>query len=150
MGRDILILRDGRESWRRCSLAPLRGMDGVRFVTHHPDRTLDAEGRILLEPGAPVLQPGEPDGRLLVLDSSWRRLPKLRARLVGDVRPRSLPALVTAYPRRSETFPDPASGLATIEALYAARLLLGEDDRELLQGYRFAEEFLERNPLLTS
>ena len=33
---DVLILRDPRESLRKCSLTPLRGARGVRFVDYQP------------------------------------------------------------------------------------------------------------------
>lgn len=146
MSHDILILRDPRESWARCSLAPLRGKGGVRFVGYRPELELDGEGRILLEPDAPVLEPGESGRGLLLLDSSWRRLSKLRATIRGEVVARSLPPLVTAYPRKSRTFPDPSAGLASIEALFAACCLMGHRDLGLLEGYRFAGEFLRANP----
>ena len=146
MKRDVLILRDPRESWRRCSLAPLRGMEGVRFVAYKPEIELEADGRVLLEPEAPVLERGETARGLLLLDSSWRRLPKLRAAVRGEVVARSLPRLQTAYPRKSRTFPDPEVGLASIEALFAARALLGDWDPELLEGYPFAEGFFAANP----
>ena len=64
----------------------------------------------------------------------------------GDPPRRSLPALHTAYPRRSRTFEDPAQGLASIEALYAALHRLGADPGDLLEGYRWAEAFLAANP----
>lgn len=148
MSRDVLILRDPRESWKRCSLAPLREMPGVRFVAYKPELELEASGRILLEPGAPVLERGEPARELLLLDSSWRRLPKLRAAVRGEVVPRSLPPIATAYPRKSRTFPDPEVGLASVEALFAARALLGDWDPELLDGYPFREAFFAANPEL--
>jgi pre-rRNA-processing protein TSR3 len=61
-----------------------------------------------------------------------------------------LPALATAYPRKSRTFSDPEQGLASVEALYAALFLLGDARPELLEGYRFAERFLAANPRLTT
>ena len=54
--------------------------------------------------------------RLLLVDCTWRRLPKL----------------VTAYPRRSKLTPDPEHGLASVEALYAAMALLDGPRPELL------------------
>jgi hypothetical protein len=72
-------------------------------------------------------------------------LPKLRACLRGRFTARSLPAYQTAYPRRSETFPDPEQGLASIEALFVATCGLGRPDPDLLLGYRFAQRFLELN-----
>ena len=56
--------------------------------------------------------------------------------------------LVTAYPRRSRLFADPAQGLASVEALYAALAILGRPRPELLEGYRWASEFLRANPEL--
>lgn len=146
MNRDLLILRDPRESWKRCSLRPLRGMDGVRFVAWKPGLELAGEGRVLLDPAAEPIGERDRGRRLLLLDSSWRRLPQLRRSLVGEFVPRSLPALQTAYPRKSSTFADPEQGLASIEALYAALALLGAPDPALLEGYRFAEPFLAANP----
>lgn len=148
MGRDILILRDPKESWKRCSLAPLRGMPGVRFVGYRPDLELEVGGRILLDPAAPPLTGADRGRALFLIDSSWRRLPVLRATVVGDPLARALPPIRTAYPRKSSTFEDPAAGLASIEALYAACHLLGMADPELLSGYHFASEFLALNPLL--
>lgn len=156
MQRDLLILRDPKESWKRCSLAPLRELDGVRFVTWHPDLELDVTGRLLLDPHAPELAPGEvgvdADGRptcpLFLIDSSWRRLATLRRAVVGEPIARSLPPVATAYPRRSSTFDDPGNGLASIEALFAATCFAGAPDVALLDGYHFKDAFLGANPEL--
>lgn len=145
---ELLILRDPRESWRKCSLAPLRGSPGVHFVSYHLGLELDAGGRTLLDPHAPPLEAGDRGRPLLLLDSSWRRLPKLRACLRGEFVPRSVPPFVTAYPRRSTTFEDPAQGLASIEALFVAACALGAPDLSWLANYRFAAEFLRLNPHL--
>lgn len=142
---DVLILRDSRESTRRCSLTPLRGMRGIRFQSYHPDLVLDASGRILLHPEGELLVPEDAGHGLLLIDCSWRRLPSLLRTVRGDPPLRRLPPLATAYPRRSQTFEDPARGLASIEALYAALAILGERRSELLDGYRWRDEFLERN-----
>jgi pre-rRNA-processing protein TSR3 len=147
---DVLILRDPRESTKKCSLTPLRGMSGVRFVAHAKDRRIDATGRILLHPeGEPITDADQGRG-LLILDCAWRRVPELLAQVDGNPPRRRLPPLATAYPRRSRTFSDPERGLASVEALYAALLLLGEARREILEGYRFAESFLAANPALTT
>ncbi len=146
--RDILILRDPRESWKRCSLAPLRGLEGVRFLAWQPGQAVDGEGRLLLDPRGEELTREDLNRPLLLLDCSWRRQPRMANDLVGDFSPRRLPPLVTAYPRRSRTFQDPERGLASIEALYAFSALTGSADRRLLEGYRWAREFLAANPLL--
>jgi pre-rRNA-processing protein TSR3 len=147
---DVLILRDPRESTKKCSLTPLRGMPGVRFVAHAKDRRIDASGRILLHPDGEPLGVEDQGRGLLILDCAWRRVPELLAQVDGDPPRRKLPPLTTAYPRKSRTFLDPGEGLASIEALYAALLLLGEARPEILEGYRFADRFLAVNPRLTS
>ena len=66
--------------------------------------------------------------------------------LRGDPVRRSIPGgIETAYPRKSKTFPDPEAGLASVEALFVASVVLGEEDATLLAGYPFAAAFLERN-----
>ena len=143
---DVLILRDPRESTKKCSLTPLRRMPGVRFVSYDEDRRIDANGRILLHPDGEEIGPDDRGKGLLILDCAWRRVPGLLAAVDGDPPRRRLPPLATAYPRKSRVFEDPQQGLASIEALYAALALLGDSRRELLAGYRWAEEFLAANP----
>ena len=144
----VLILRDPRESWKRCSLAPLRGMEDIEFREYRIDRQVDATGRILLNHEAPVLSAADAGADLMLVDSSWRRLPKLLETVVGEPVYRSLPALETAFPRKSRIFEDPEAGLASVEALYAALALLGAPRPELLDAYHFAEAFLAANPNL--
>jgi pre-rRNA-processing protein TSR3 len=148
VSREILILRDPRESRRKCSLTPLRGTEGVRFVNYHPDRVLDAGGRILLDPDGPVLTAEDAGKGLLLVDCSWRRVPTLLRTVRGELISRSVPPLITAYPRHSNTFDDPSSGLASIEALYAAVAILTGPCPELLDGYLWREEFLASNPII--
>ena len=62
---------------------------------------------------------------------------------------RSIPGrVVTAYPRASKVFDDPEQGLASIEALYLARRILGDDDPTLLLGYHWKDQFLASLPPL--
>jgi len=148
---DVLILRDPRESRAKCSLTQLRGRPDVRFVDYHPERRLDASQRVFLTPDAPELSPADGSGRgLFLIDCSWRRVEKLWRTVDGDPLPRSLPKLLTGYPRRSKSFPDPAEGLASVEALYAAVAILERADPSLLDGYHWRDEFLEANPALAS
>ena len=145
---DLLILRDPKESLAKCSLTPLRGLDGVRFVDYHPDRRLDADGRVLLDPDGELLTEEDRGRDLFLIDCAWRRVPKLARTVDGVLLRRRLPALVTAYPRKSKTFEDPERGLASVEALYAASVLLGAPRPELLEAYRWRDAFLERNRAL--
>ena len=148
MAVDILILRDPRESAAKCSLTPLRGLARITFVEFHGRRRLPAGERILLHPAGEPLGPLDRGRDLLLIDCSWRRVPSLLASVDGVLHPRRLPPLVTAYPRKSKTFPDPALGLASVEALYAALCLLGEPRPELLDHYRWRAAFLAANPAL--
>lgn len=143
---DVLIVRDPRESVAKCSLTPLRGLRGIRFVSYDSDRRVEVGGRVLLHPEGEPFLPTDRGAPLLLLDCAWRRLPTLLGSLDGACVRRRLPPLVTAYPRRSKTFEDPARGLASVEALYAALVLLGDRRPELLAGYRWASEFLTLNP----
>jgi pre-rRNA-processing protein TSR3 len=147
---DVLILRDPRESLQKCSLTPLRGRPGIRFVSFARSRRLDGSGRVLLHPDGELIGPSDRGRGILLLDSSWRKLPELLATIDGDPPRRRLPALSTAYPRKSSVFADPAQGLASVEALYAALALLGTPHPELLEGYRWAESFLAANPALSA
>ena len=149
-GEEILVLRDPRESTKKCSLTPLRGLPGFRFFDYHPERRVEAAGRILLDPRGELI--GEPDaGRgLLLIDCAWRRVDTLLRCVDGELHPRRLPVLSTAYPRKSRLFVDPEQGLASVEALYAALVLLGRPRPDLLDGYRWRDLFLRANPGLTT
>lgn len=148
MALDVLILRDPHESIQKCSLTPLRGTAGVHFVSYEGGRRLDAGTRVLLHPEGSDITEADRGKPLFLIDSSWRRLPKLLACVDGALERRRLPPLVTAYPRKSKQNTDPAQGLASIEALYAALALLGEVHPELLASYHWKDEFLRLNPSL--
>ena len=144
----VLILRDPRESAAKCSLTPLRGLPDIEFKSYRFDRRHTVGRRLFLTPD------GEPFGEadrgldLFLIDCAWRRVPKLLATVDGDLLPRRLPELRSAYPRKSKLFEDPGSGLASIEALYAAVCLLDGPRSDLLRDYRWREAFLEANPEL--
>jgi len=147
-GLDVLILRDPRESTAKCSLTPLRHFPGIRFLSWKHDRRFDVGVRVLLHPDGEEITEADAGRPLLLIDCAWRRVPNLLATCDGELSLRRLPRLVTAYPRRSHTFVDPEQGLASVEALYAALALLGRPRPDLLASYRWAEEFLARNPEL--
>jgi len=148
MELDVLILRDPRESTKKCSLTPLRGEPGLRFVNYHPERRVEAQGRILLHTDGEELGPEDAGMPLLLIDCAWRRVPGLLRTVEGEPLLRRLPPFRTAYPRRSSTFDDPGEGLASVEALFAAVHLLYGPRPVLLEGYRWAARFLELNPEL--
>lgn len=139
-------MHDPREPAKKCSLTPLRGMRGVRFVSVKGGKRVDAGRRIWLDPDGEELGPADRGIGLLLIDCTWRRLPTLSKRIDGDLLRRRLPKLVTAYPRRSKLMPDPEHGLASVEALYAAMALLDDPRPQLLTQYRWAADFLAANP----
>lgn len=137
------VWRHYKERRSKCSLEPLVGRAELDFGSWRPGRVIDGAGTVLLEVGAPPLGGEDAGLPLLLLDSTWRLLPGMRASVTGAPRCRSLPAdLVTAYPRRSKLAPDPETGLASVEALYAALRILGHRDDSLLESYRWRDAFL--------
>lgn len=139
----VTVIRHANERLSKCSLTPLHGRPEITFLTAQGDMRFDATGFVVLAVDAPVLSAADAGHPLLLLDSTWRLLPKLMRRLDGQPLFRSLPAGArTAYPRASKTVPDPHGGLASVEALYLARKILGDDDVSLLDGYRWRDTFL--------
>ncbi len=99
----------------------------------------------MLAPDAPSLTPADASHPLLLLDANWRHAAKMR-RAVEPVKARSIPpGWQTAYPRHSKIHTDPAVGLATVEALYAALCTLGCRDDTLLRFYPWRNAFLNLN-----
>jgi pre-rRNA-processing protein TSR3 len=139
------VIRHHKERIAKCSLRFLHERPEMTFLRERPGFTFDATGFLLLAVDAPPLSPQDAGHPLLLLDSTWRWLPRLRECVVGAPIPRSIPGdITTAYPRVSKVFEDPAQGLASIEALYLARLLLGDKDDGLLAGYHWRDDFLAR------
>lgn len=141
----VTIIRHAKERKSKCTLEPLRGREDLTFYEARPDFTFDATGYLLLAVDAPLLSTEDAGHPLLLLDSTWRLLPQLMDKLTGDPIPRTLPHHVrTAYPRVSKIAEDPTRGLASIEALYLAKRLLGEDDTTLLEHYYWRKDFLRQ------
>jgi pre-rRNA-processing protein TSR3 len=137
------VIRHPKERISKCSLRFLHERPEMTFLRARPGFTFDASGFLLLAVDAPPLSPVDRGAPLLLLDSTWRWLPQLLRCVRGTPLLRSIPGdLRTAYPRISKVFDDPAAGLASIEALYVARRLLGDDDPSLLAGYHWREPFL--------
>ena len=146
-----IIIRLNKESPKKCSLTPLRQRDDLDIEWHHCNigDKVEVGAVTLLHPeGVPLS--GDDDNRpLLLVDSSWRDLPRMLSTVSGDFELRCLPKnLVTAYPRKSKIFEDPETGLASVEALHASSVGLGRRDDSLLEGYYFGDKWLELNPQL--
>jgi pre-rRNA-processing protein TSR3 len=137
------VIRHPKERIRKCSLRFLHARPEMTFLRGAAGLQFDATGFLLLAVDAQPLSTADAGHPLLLLDSTWRWLPQLEACVVGEPIRRSIPGgLRTAYPRVSKVFDDPDAGLASIEALYVARRLLGDDDPDLLDGYHWKQEFL--------
>lgn len=150
MNSPVTVIRHAKERVSKCSLRHLHDRPGFTFLRARPGFRFDASGFTVLAIDAPPLAPDDAGRPLLLLDSSWRYLPQLAACLHGSPIARSVPRdIVTAYPRASRVFEDPRFGLASVEALYVALRLLGDDDPTLLDGYHWRAQFLAQ-PALAS
>lgn len=141
----IIIIRHKKERISKCSLEPLKGRPDVCFYTKSGNFTFQADQHIVLCMNAPVLSRADTGLSLLILDSTWRLVSELERCLTGAPIRRSLPAHIqTAYPRINKQGADPHGGLASIEALYVAQRLLGNDDPSLLEHYHWKDIFLKQ------
>lgn len=138
-----LIVVHPRERRAKCTVRPLRGLPGFEF-RRFPLRQPIPDGYVRLGLGGPLLTSDDADRGLLVLDGTWRWAGRMEADL-DEIPVRSLPPLHTAYPRSSKVFDDPEGGLATVEAVYAALVILGRSTEGVLDHYHWREEFLRSN-----
>lgn len=137
------VIRHLREKISKCSLRHLHGRPEMTFLRARPGFEFDATGFVVLAVDGEPLSIRDAGRPLLLLDATWRWLPQLFACLRGSVLRRSIPgSVVTAYPRSSKLWPDPSAGLASIEALYVARSIVGDADPTLLDGYHWKDQFL--------
>lgn len=141
-----VIVVHPRENRKKCSVEPLRGRPGFEFSQFRSNApaTLPEGQYVRLGIGGPVLNPADNHLGLLVLDGTWRWAEAMEAQY-QHVPVRSLPPWKTAYPRVSKVFEDPATGLATIEAIWLAYWCLGRDTTGLLDQYHWGAHFLELN-----
>ncbi len=138
----ISIIRHPKERRSKCSLTPLEGRSDFSFYRARLGWEFDMTGFTVLAMGAPEMSEADAGRPILLLDSTWRLLPQIEACLVGEGVRRTLPAVSTAYPRISKIAEDPMGGLASVEALYLAKLLVGERDDTLLDDYYWRAGFL--------
>ncbi|MFO1051176.1 MAG: hypothetical protein U1F36_03035 [Planctomycetota bacterium] len=139
----VTVIRHPKERVAKCSLRTLHGREGFTFLRASHGMRFDATGHLLLAVDAPPLTIEDRGHPILLLDSTWRHLAALMRCVTGTPIRRSIPGGVrTAYPRQSRIFEDPEAGLASIEALYLCKRILGEDDESLLDGYHWKDTFL--------
>jgi pre-rRNA-processing protein TSR3 len=83
---------------------------------------------------------------LLLIDGTWRLAKTMEQQLPFSLPRRRLPSWIrTAYPRRQTECPNPETGLASVEAIYAAFATLGLPTEGLLDHYYWKDEFLRLN-----
>ena len=141
----ILILIRRGEDPRKCTIRPLRGTPGLEFRSYPLRGQPDLSRHLLLAPDAPPFTPADATRPLLLLDASWRHAATMR-KAVEACEARSIPpGWQTAYPRQSKIHEDPDTGLATVEALFAAFCTLGIRNDSLLRFYPWRDTFLALN-----
>ena len=140
----LIIVRRG-EDRGQCTIQPLRGTQGIDFLRYPLRRKPDLSRYLLLAPDATPLTSTDADRPLLLLDANWRHAVKMR-KAIEPVEARSIPpGWRTAYPRSSKIHADPDTGLATVEALFAATCVLGCREDSLLRHYPWRDAFLALN-----
>jgi pre-rRNA-processing protein TSR3 len=139
-----IIVRHSRENPRKCSILPLRGRPGIVLLGYPLKQSVDWTGYVRLAADGPDLSVADAPSGLLVLDGSWRAAAGM-TRHFESIPARALRGFKTAYPRQSKLGTDPANGLASVEALYIAHLILGRPTAGLLDHYHWREEFLRAN-----
>lgn len=139
-----IIVVHPKERTSKCTVAPLRGREDFVFWKFPNRGPEPLENYVRLGIGGPLFSADDADQGLLVLDGTWKWAGKMEQEF-ADLPVRSLPTWKTAYPRTSKLYEDPDTGLATIEAIYAAYTHLGRATEGLLNDYYWAEEFLNLN-----
>jgi pre-rRNA-processing protein TSR3 len=137
-------LRHRRENLKKCSLRGLEGRSDLLFFSYPNAAPLpDLSAYLLLKIGAPLLEPSDKGRGILLLDGTWRLTAIMERTLPWKLAARSLPAhYKTAYPRCQTHCPNPSQGLASIEALFLAYLMLERPTEGLLDHYYWKGEFL--------
>lgn len=139
-----VILRHRRENLKKCSLRGLEVHPDLLFYTYPVDPLPDVSNYLLLKVGAPLLTEEDAHRGLFLIDGTWRLAQIMERQLPWKLEARSLPSHYrTAYPRKQTHCPDPNQGLASVEALYIAHLILGRSTENLLNAYYWREQFLE-------
>lgn len=140
-----IIVVHPKERRSKCTVEPLRPRDDFVFWTFPDVGEESLDSYVRLGFGGPVLNE-EDDGHcgLLVLDGTWKLAGRMESAF-NEIPIRGIPETVTAYPRKSKVYDDPHGGLATIEAIYVANMLLGRSTDGLLDDYYWRDGFLEAN-----
>jgi len=152
---DFIIIRHRKENLKKCSLSGFETDPRFHFYTYPTDIPsflenffegiilLDIEGEELSSKDASLVE-----APILIIDATWRYAETMLHTIPGLHKARRcrLPQeWVTAYPRKQTECPDPERGLASLEAMYIAALLLKKPIDGLLDNYYWKNLFLEKN-----
>lgn len=146
-----IILRHRKENLKKCSLRGLENRKDLLFFTYPTTTPPSLKGYVMLhldKENTKELSLEDRDYGLFLLDSTWNYEAKMHDTIKKNhnLIYRSLPTnFVTAYPRKQTACQEPERGLATIEALYIAYIILQRDPNELLKHYHWHEAFLKKN-----
>ena len=146
-----IILRHRKENLKKCTLRGLEGRADFLFFTYPQDALPPLNQHFLLTIDAPVLSQEDRSLGIFLIDGTWNYAEKMQRQIPFPplFQKRSLPShLVTAYPRKQTGCSDPNRGLASIEALVAAHLLLGRSIEGLLDQFYWKTRFKELNSKL--
>jgi pre-rRNA-processing protein TSR3 len=143
-----LVLRHRRENLKKCSLRGLESRSDFHFYSYPTAILPPLDNYVMLAMDAPLLSEMDQNCGIFILDSTWRYADTMM-RFVEKNKPvlkRSLPNhFRTVYPRRQDDCADPARGLASIEAVYIAHVILKRDTDGLLDNYYWKDDFLKTN-----
>lgn len=140
-----VIIRHRKENLKKCSLHGLEDRTDLHFLTYPLVSLPQLENYCLLSFDGPLLSKEDHHSGLVILDGTWRYAKKMEENLpiLATLPKRSLPMFIkTAYPRKQADCANPERGLASIEAIFVAHLLLGHNVEGLLENYYWKKEFL--------
>ncbi|HAP06842.1 MAG TPA: hypothetical protein DCR20_03385, partial [Planctomycetaceae bacterium] len=106
--RTVIVIHP-RERRSKCSVEPLRQNPEYLFTTFPQPVPVDLTGYVRLGIGGPLLSEQDAGCGLLLLDGTWKRAASM-LQSYQHLPVRSLPAVQTAYPRKSEIYEDPEGG----------------------------------------
>jgi pre-rRNA-processing protein TSR3 len=144
---NVIVIQHRKERASKCSLRPLKSFETIKFYRYPLRMETEFSKGYALSFEGPLLSPADHDAAIVVFDATWRYAQKMQKHPSFNIfEQRSLDfRWKTAYPRRQHDCKSPSKGLASVEALYAALLQIGQVDENLLNHYYWRVEFLKIN-----
>jgi pre-rRNA-processing protein TSR3 len=145
-----IILRHRKENLAKCSLRGLEPRKDLQFYTYPVDPLPEMKSYIILSLEGEELSYADREHGLFLIDGTWNYAEVMYQKSVAgrNFIYRTLPKnIYTAYPRKQTGCKDPERGLASVEALYVAYLILGKDPSGLLDHYYWKKPFLAQPTL---